>query len=77
MHVKHSDANATPGSDTSCVNASGLNSATSGLISAGPFDGGASNGLFYPGTLRLPATGEWTLTVTIGEDHGCFLFNAS
>jgi len=30
--------------------------------------------LFYPGVLRLAATGTWRLTVQIGSDTGCFLF---
>jgi hypothetical protein len=29
--------------------------------------------LFYPGTLRLPKSGSWRLTITIGQDQGCFV----
>ena len=27
----------------------------------------------YPGTLRLPKSGVWRLTITIGQDQGCFV----
>ena len=29
--------------------------------------------VFYPGTLRLPKLGVWRLTITIGQDQGCFV----
>jgi hypothetical protein len=29
--------------------------------------------VFYPGTLRLPKSGQWRLTITIGQDQGCFV----
>ena len=29
--------------------------------------------LFYPGLVRLPEPGRWKLTVTIGQDTGCFV----
>jgi hypothetical protein len=29
--------------------------------------------LFYPGSLRLPRSGVWRLTITIGQDQGCFV----
>ncbi len=29
-------------------------------------------GLFFPGLLRLPRHGIWQITVTIGNDSGCF-----
>ena len=28
---------------------------------------------FYPGAFRIPSTGPWRITVTIGPDHGCFI----
>lgn len=30
---------------------------------------------FYPGTIRLPESGTWRLTITIGEAVDCFLVN--
>jgi hypothetical protein len=29
--------------------------------------------LLYPGTLRLAKSGMWRLTITIGQDQGCFI----
>lgn len=34
-------------------------------------------GLFFPGAIRLPRTGTWRITVTIGADSGCFLMIVS
>ena len=30
---------------------------------------------FYPGTIRLPESGTWRLTITIGDAVACFLVN--
>ncbi|MDQ2848492.1 MAG: hypothetical protein M3Y77_19590 [Actinomycetota bacterium] len=34
-------------------------------------------GSFYPGGFRLPSAGRWILSVTIGDDTGCFLVAVS